>query len=194
MIALKYLLNALKPLVGDLLSTIVFGVLYAATNDLTLSVVSGMVIGVIQIAWYRYRGQPIYAMQWMSLGLVLVLGSATLLTRNPHFAMFKPSVGFFAVACVMLNPNWQARYMPQIVRDNLSPRALRLWAFGWALMMFALAGANFYVAEYRGKDFWVWYTSFVPLAAQLGLFFLQFVTIRMAIRRKFQAMAAAPAE
>jgi len=34
--------------------------------------------------------------------LVVVMGSASLITHDPRFVMVKPSIGAFAIACVML--------------------------------------------------------------------------------------------
>jgi intracellular septation protein A len=192
---LKYFVLALRPLLVDLLSTIVFAVLYAVTGNLTLGIALGMATGVGQIAFLKIRGLKIEIMQWASLGLVVVLGSASLLTQNPHFAMLKPTVAGIAIGCVMLNPGWQMRYFPQIVRDNVSPRELRAWGYIWAAMVFALAGANLYVAYELGRTAWAWFTSVVPMTAQLGLFAVQFVSIRQSVARNIRGrMAQAPAE
>lgn len=190
---LKYFFLAVRPLVEDLLSTIVFGVLYAVTGNLVLGIGLGIAVGVGQIALLKLRKKPIYAMQWMSIALVIVLGSATLLSGNPHFAMLKPSIGSFAVAGVMLVPGWQTRYMPQIVRDNMAPRALLLWGYAWSALIFSLGVANLYVALRMSTTDWVWFNSVVPLSAQFVLFFIQFSTIRSAVRRKIMSAQAAGA-
>jgi len=195
MMTLKYFALAIRPLLVDMLSTIVFAVLYGVTGNLTLGIALGMVTGIGQIAFLRYRGLKIEIMQWASLGLVMVLGSASLLTQNPHFAMLKPTVAGVAIGCVMLNPNWLTRYLPQIVRDNASPGLLRAWGYIWSALMFALAGANFYVATAMSHAAWAWFTSVVPMTAQLGLFAVQFVSIRQSVARNIRGrMAQAPAE
>jgi intracellular septation protein A len=193
LVTLKYFLITIRPLAEDLLSTIVFAVLYAVTGNLTLGIGLGIATGIAQIAFLKLRGKQIYPMQWMSLALVIVLGSASLLSGNPRFAMFKPSIGMAAVACVMLNPGWLVRYVPQAVRDNLSPRALLFWGYCWSAMLFALAAANLYVALEMSYAAWVWFTTFVPFAAQFVLFLIQFTTIRATIMRKIRAQAS-PAE
>ena len=48
-------------------------------------------------------------MQWMSLGLIVVLGSATMLTQSPRFIMIKPTIVHFAVAAAMLRRGWMLR-------------------------------------------------------------------------------------
>ena len=64
-------------------------------------------------------------MQWMSLGLVVVLGGATMLTQSPRFMMIKPTIVHFAVATVMLRRGWMLRYLPEIVRKRSVRSACR---------------------------------------------------------------------
>ena len=57
-------------------------------------------------------GRPIDAMQWLALGLVAVLGAATLITQNGRFIMAKPTAIHWAIGTVMLRRGWMARYLP----------------------------------------------------------------------------------
>jgi intracellular septation protein len=189
------LLKAFRPLAVDFLSTIVFVAVYAITGNIRIGIAAGIVIGVAQIASIFWRGKRPDLMQWASLALVVVLGSASLLTRDPRFAMLKPSVGAFAIACVMLKPNWQGRYLPPIVTQHVSAKVLIAWGYIWSAMIFALGFANLLVALTLGPKIWAWYTSIVPLSAQLGLFLIQYATIRYMVGRNIRArLAAAPAE
>lgn len=129
-------------------------------------------------------------MQWASLGLVVVLGSATLVTRDPHFIMVKPTITAFAIATVMLSPGWMARYLPPVVRDNISPRLPLVWGYVWSGAIFALGAANLIVAFSCGARTWAWFTSFVPISAQLVLFLLQYLMIRQAVMRALGRRAA----
>lgn len=184
-------LKAFRPLAEDFLSTIFFVALYAITGSIRLAIVIGIAIGIAQIAYLYLRGKKIDLMQWVSLGLVIVLGLATLLTNNPRFVMVKPSIGAVAVGLVMLKPNWQGRYLPEIVRANVSAGLLIGWGYIWAALMFALAGANLYVALTLGPKAWAWFVSFVPLTAQLLLFLAQYATIRWQVARSIRARMAA---
>ena len=69
----------------------------------------------------KLTGRPIDAMQWLALGLVLVLGAATLITQDSRFIMVKPTVVHWAIGAVMLRHGWMTRYLPPIARDNLPP-------------------------------------------------------------------------
>jgi intracellular septation protein len=189
------LLRAFKPLAVDFLSTIVFVAVYAITGDIRVGIAAGIVIGVGQIGSIFWRGQRPDLMQWASLALVVVLGSASLLTHDPRFAMLKPSVGAFAIACVMLKRGWMARYLPAIVKENVAAGVLVAWGYVWSGAIFALAFANLFVALTLGPKIWAWYTAVVPLSVQLGLFLAQYASLRWMVGRNIRTrMSAAPAE
>lgn len=189
-----YFLRALRPIASDFLSTIVFIAGFEITGNIVAGVVAGMATGVLQIAWLKWRGRAIDLMQWASLGLVIMLGSATIVTRDPRFIMVKPSIVAFAIAAVMLRPNWLSRYMPPIVTENISPTVPLVWGYVWSASIFALGVANLVVAFVFGPRIWAWYTAFVPTAVELGLFVVQYVSIRQAVVRAIRARrAAAPA-
>jgi intracellular septation protein len=188
---MKYFLQAFRPLAEDFLSTIFFVALYAITGSITLAIVIGIAIGILQIGYLIFRGRKIDLMQWVSLALVIVLGSATLLTHNPRFVMIKPTIGMFAVGCVMLRPNWMGRYLPPIVTQNVSPKLMIFWGYAWAALMFALAAANLVVAFTMGPSAWAWFISGVPLGCQLTLFAVQYSVVRLVVRRRVRARVAA---
>ena len=189
-----HLFNAFKPLLSDFLSTIVLIVFLSATDNLVLSVSAAMATAVIQIAVEKWRRRPISIMQWASFALVVVLGSMSIATNSAIFAMLKPSIANAAIGCVMLVPNWQGRYLPQIVRENVSSAALVVWGYVWAVQQFALAAANFFVALELGQKVWLEYTAFVPITISILLFLVQYAWLRTTVRRNIRArMAAQPA-
>lgn len=191
---MKHLLSAFRPLAEDFLSTIFFVAFYAITGSVRLAIALGMGVGVAQIAYLLARGRKIDLMQWVSLALVIVLGGATLLTHNPRFVMVKPSIGTFAVGCVMLRRNWMGRYLPPIVTENVSEPVLVGWGYVWSVLMFVLAAANLAVAFELGVAAWAWFVSIVPLACQIVLFLVQYASLRIMVRRSIRARAAsAPA-
>jgi intracellular septation protein A len=181
------LFSAFKPILSDFLSTIVFVILMAITDNLVLSVLAGMGVGVAQIVLEKLRGRRIEIMQWASFALVIVLGSAAIFFSDARFAMIKPSVGNFAIGLVMLTPNWMSRYLPQIVKENVSATALAAWGYVWAALEIALAILNAFIALTLGKKIWLEYTAFVPFTAMIGLFLLQYVWLRAAVHRSLRA-------
>lgn len=186
------LLKAFKPLAADFLSTIIFLVVLEITDNVVLSTGVGIGIGVLQFIWYWIRGQKIEIMQWASLALVIVLGSATIYTQDARFMMVKPSIGAFAIAGVMLKRGWQNRYLPPIVQEHTSPGFLIMWGYLWSALYFALGAANLYVAFKYGRHAWETFTAFVPTIAPISLFFIQYVSMRTAVRRRMKALGIEP--
>ena len=184
-------LKAFRPILSDCLATIVFIAFYAITGSIYAAIPLGIAAGIVQIAWLKYRRQPIGTMQWASLALVIVLGGASLLTHDARFVMIKPSIGTFAIGCVMLSSNWLVRYLPPIVTQNVSRGFTLFWSRSWAIWLFVLAGANLYVAFAMGPKAWAWFNGIVPLAGQIALFVIQFAITRFVVRRRVQERIAA---
>jgi intracellular septation protein len=186
------LLKAFKPLAADFLSTIIFIIILEITKNIVLSTAIGIATGVVQFIWYWIRGNKIELMQWASLALVIVLGSATIYTHNPHFVLVKPSISMFAVAGVMLKRGWQNRYLPPAVHEHVSEGFLIMWGYLWSALYFALGAANLYVAFSFSQQVWNTFTAFVPTFAPLVLFVIQYVSMRAAVMRRIKAMGSAP--
>ncbi|HEY4115524.1 MAG TPA: septation protein IspZ [Rhizomicrobium sp.] len=186
-----YFLRALRPLASDFLSTIVFVAFYAITGSIRAGVMLGIAVGVGQIAYIFWRGKRPDIMQWASLALVVVLGSASLITRDPRFIMVKPSIAAFAIACVMLKPNWMGRYLPPIVTDNVSPAITTAWGYAWSGLLFLTAAANIYVALTCSPATWAWFISLVPLSTKLALFLAQYATLHFLVSRNIRARLTA---
>jgi intracellular septation protein A len=191
------LVNALKPLIADLASSIFFAILIAVTGNIYLATGIGIAVGIAQVAIQKLRRKPIFAMQWMSLALVIVFGSLTLYLHDPRFVMVKFAIGHVAVGAVMIKPNWMSRYLPRIVTDNLSTRELTLYSAMWPVLMFGLAAVGLYIGLELGATAWAWFLGTVNPAAPWVLFAIQYVLMRMhvrsAIRRRAGASAATAA-
>jgi len=74
--------TALGQLLSDFLSAIVFLAIYGSTDNLYLATGAAIAVSLAQFAAFKMRGQPLEAMQWLVLGMVVVLGSATLITPS----------------------------------------------------------------------------------------------------------------
>ena len=77
-----------------------------------------MALGVGQIGWQLFHKQPVEALQWLSLVIILVSGTATFFTHDPPFVMLKPSVIYCIVGLVMLKRGWMNRYLPRSRGDR----------------------------------------------------------------------------
>lgn len=183
------LLNAGKFVLLDLLSTLFFVGLYAATHNIYLATILGITSGLIEIAYEKYRGAPIATMQWLSLFLVVGFGTATLITKDPVFILLKPTLIYTIVGTVMLKPGWINRYLPPIAQTRAGDVT---FAFGyiWSAMMFATAAANLGFALFASRGLYIWFLSVFPLASKITLILIQYGVTRFIVRQRMSAVPA----
>src|SRR4030095_1551226 len=123
--------DVFRRLGSDFLSTIVFLVIYLTTDNVILATAIAVLGAIGQVMWSRIKGQTRGYMTWASLGLVIVLGGATLLTHDPRFVLAKPAIGHAAIGAIMLKRGWMLRYMPPIVTGTL-PEYVTGAGYAWA--------------------------------------------------------------
>ena len=173
----------------DMLSTLAFVALYFLLGDIYIATGVAIAIGILQIVYLKARGRPVDLMQWMSLALVIVFGSATLYLHDPRFVMVKPSIIHFAIGFVMLRRGWMGRYLPPIAAANLSARAVDGWGYAWAVLMFSLGIANICIAMTMSPQIWGYFIAFGSMGAKLVLFAAQYMSMRMAVVKRIRAAA-----
>ena len=187
--------KAFRPLAADLLSTLFFVVLINLTGDVMLATAVSMAVGIGQIVWLKWRRLPVAALQWMSLVLVISLGTASLLTHDPRFVMVKPTLVYLVIGVVMLQRGWMTRYMPDVVMQN-RPDLPVAFGYVWAAMMFATAALNLVIALTMSQAVWSAFLAIFPLVSKLVLFAAQYAATRWIVTRTViasRAPAAAPA-
>jgi intracellular septation protein len=189
---MKNLLFAAKPLALDLISTLVFVALSALTHNVLLATGVAMAAGAARVIQLRMRGDRVNAMQWMSLGLVVVFGGATLMTHDPRFMMAKPTIVYILVGAAMLERGWMLPYLPPAAREHLDEAVMIRWGYVWAGLMFLTAALNAVFALGASLAIWSVFVAVFPAASKIALFAVQYLAIRaQAIRnaRKQEARA-----
>jgi len=131
-------------------------------------------------------------MQWMSLGLVVVLGGATMLTQSPRFMMIKPTIVHFAVATVMLRRGWMLRYLPEIVLRNVPEPTIVAAGYAWAGLLAFLGLANLFIALHLDFATWAWFIFVGAGGAELAAFVLQYGVFRAIVRRRLAPATTYP--
>ena len=184
------LLRSARLLVSDLASTLLFLAVLLITRDLILAVALGVGLGVLQIGWLMARRQKIDTMQWLSIGLVVISGLATMLTNDARFVMLKPSVIYCIVGAYMLRPGWMNRYLPPIAVQTVSDLAY-VFGFVWAGLMFGSAALNIVLALTLGPVPWSATMSIWGIASKVVLFLIQYATMTTIGRRRATAAATA---
>ena len=171
----------------DFLSTIIFLTLYLTTGSLALATVVAIAGAVAQIIYARLKGEPLNFMTYASLALVIVLGSATLLTNDARFVLAKPSIAHFAIGAIMLKRGWMLRYMPPIVAETI-PEYVTFAGYAWAALMFALGLGTIAVALTGDMRLWTIYVSVIAVGAKVIAFAIQYVVFRILVTTRIRAL------
>jgi intracellular septation protein len=188
---MKSLLQSAKFLALDMASTFFFLALYALTKSIPISVAAGVGLGIAQIVWEIWRKRPIQTMQWMSLFLVCAGGVATLLTHDARFMTIKASVIYVIIGVVMLKPGWMNRYLPEQAKE-IVPDLGYAFGFVWAGLMFLSAAVNLVAAMTLSFLTWTAFMSVYATGTKIGLFLIQYATMRFVGRRRFLASQRQP--
>lgn len=85
----------------DFLALILFFGAYWYTKDIRTATEVAMVVGLVQAAYLWWRYKKLEPLQWLSLGLILIFGGATVLLHNNDFIKWKPTVLYWLFALLI---------------------------------------------------------------------------------------------
>jgi intracellular septation protein len=181
--------QALRQLLSDFLSAFLFVAVYALSGNLVAAAAIAVAGGVGRIGFLCLTRRRIDPMQWLSLALVIVLGSATMLTQSPRFLMVKPTIIHLAVAAIMLQRGWMLRYLPEIVSQNVPESTIVAAGYSWAALLAALGLINLVIALNFDFVTWAWFISLGSVGAKFALFSLQYAVFRAILHQRTTAAA-----
>jgi len=155
-----------------------------------------IVATLLQLAWMRYRTGRTEPMQWLSLGVIVLFGGATLIAQDETFIKWKPTVLYWAmggallVGQVFFRRNWLQSLMKN--QMALPDHAWRVMLWSWC-GFFALMGAlNLWVAYHFDTDTWVNFKLFGGMG--LMLVFVLAQAMYLGRHMDTEAKDAAPSE
>ena len=160
----------------DLFPVILF---FVAFKVFDIYIATGVAIAATfaQIGWMWYRHGKVDNMLWVSLGVIVFFGGATLLLHDEMFIKWKPSVLYWLFAAVLLISNTvfhknlikammeKQMALPEIVWQKL----LLSWSGFFAVM----GVINLYVALNFSTDTWVNFKLFGGMGLMLVFIVLQ---------------------
>ncbi len=118
-----------------------------------------IVATVAQIGWLRWRNGRVEPMQWLSLGVIVVFGGATLVAQDETFIKWKPTVlywlmgGGLLVAEYVFKRNGIRALMGSQL--ELPDPVWRQLLHAWAGFFAAMGVINLWVAYHFDTDPWV---------------------------------------
>jgi intracellular septation protein len=130
-----------------------------------------------QVGWLLLRGRKVDNMLWISLGIIVVMGGATLVLRDPTFIKWKPTVLYWTFAVVLLGADvlLKKNVIRTMMQEQLSlpdPVWTRL-NLSWVIFFAAMGAANLYVAYNYSEGTWVNFKLFGGIGLMVAFVILQ---------------------
>jgi len=123
-----------------------------------------IVATVLQIAWLRFRTGKVEVMQWLSLGVIVVFGGATLLSHSETFIKWKPTVLYWLMggALVVGQLFFKRNLLKSLMGTQIElPEAgWRVMLHSWTAFLLLMGVLNLWVAYTFSTDTWVSFKLF----------------------------------
>lgn len=144
--------------------------IYVAT-----AVVIGATIIQVAIAWFKYR--KVETMQWITLGLVIVFGGATIILHDEQYLKWKFSIIEWLFGLAFLSSHFigQKTFIERMMGSNLTLPA-HIWQrlnFSWASFFISVGFINVYVMYNYNTDDWVTFKTFIAPALMVVFMVVQ---------------------
>lgn len=177
-------------LLFDLFPVILFFIAYKWFN---LFVATGVAMAavVVQLASIWIRRKKPDVMNWITFGMILVLGGATLFFRNEMFIKWKPTAVYGILGLVFLGSHW---FSPKpIIRRMMEAHVTlpaKIWSrlnIAWICFFFAMGLINLFVVYSFDTDTWVNFKLFGTLILTFAFLIAQGIWITRHVPAEEQA-------
>ena len=164
----------------DLFPVILF---FAAFKIFDIYIATGVVIAatMAQIGWVWHRHGKVDTMLWVSLGLVVVFGGATLILHDETFIKWKPTILYWLFAVTLFG---SAQFFGKNLIRAMLEKQVELPAALWSRLNYAWIGffavmgvANLWVAFNFSTDTWVSFKLFGGMGLMIVFIVLQGVVL-----------------
>lgn len=135
-----------------------------------LATLIAILASAAQIVWIKLRGHTVDTMVWVSMGIILVFGGATLWLHDENFIKWKPTVLYWVFAASIFGA---ALFGRNVIRSLMNTQ-LELPESAWSRLnlswggFFAVMGlVNLWVAFNYSTDAWVNFKLFGSMGLML---------------------------
>jgi intracellular septation protein len=165
------------------------GAVTAAQAPIMLATAVGIVATVLQIAYLLVRGRKVDGTLWLSLGVIAVMGGATIYFHDEKFILWKPTILYWAFALALFvgqvgfGNNLVRKVMEAQIKlpESVWPKVNYAW-----MTFFALVGVlNLFMAFVVFKDNFSAWVSF-KLFGVTGIFFAFIVIQTLMLSKHIQ--------
>jgi intracellular septation protein len=149
--------------------------------DIYVATAVAIVASIAQIAYFHWGRGKVQVVHWLSFGVILVFGGATLIFHDETFIKWKPTVVYWLFAAILAVGRlaFRRNLIAVLLKDIKLPDAV--WArvtWAWVAFLAALGGANLYVATHFPTRIWVLFK--VPGAIALSILFAAATVVSVA--------------
>ena len=140
--------------------------------DIYVATGVAIVATIAQIAWLRYSRGKVEPMQWLSLGVIVLFGGATILAQDETFIKWKPTVlywlmgGALAIGQLVFRRNLLKSLMGS--QMELPEPAWRAMNWSWTAFFAVMGVLNIWVAYQFDTNTWVNFKLFGGLGLMLA--------------------------
>jgi intracellular septation protein len=162
------------------------GVVGAAEAPVLLATVVVIVATLGQILWLKISGKKVDTMLWISLGLVTVLGGATIYFHSESFIKWKPTVLYWVMGGALLLGQlvWKKNGIKSLMGSqmNLPDPIWRVVNFSWVGFFAVMGLLNLWVAFTFSTSTWVNFKLFGGLGLMVVFVLVQAVYLNKHIK------------
>jgi intracellular septation protein len=125
----------------------------------------------VQIGWQRARHGKVENMLWVSLGIIVIFGGATLWLQDETFIKWKPTVLYWLFACVLVaSATWFRKNLIRAMMGAQMELPEPVWSrlnLSWAGFFALLGVLNLWVAFNFSTSAWVDFKLFGTMGLML---------------------------
>ncbi|MEO8387547.1 MAG: septation protein A [Polaromonas sp.] len=162
------------------------GVVGASEAPVLLATVVVIVATLGQILWLKVSGKKVDTMLWISLGLVTVLGGATIYFHSESFIKWKPTVLYWVMGGALLLGQlvWKKNGIKSLMgaQMNLPDPIWRVVNFSWVGFFAVMGLLNLWVAFTFPTSTWVNFKLFGGLGLMVVFVLVQAVYLNKHIK------------
>ena len=118
-----------------------------------------IVATIAQIAWLRHKNGKVEPMQWLSLGVIVLFGGATIVAQNETFIKWKPTVLYWLMAGTLAAGQlfFKKNLLKSLMGSQLElpEAAWRVTNWSWITFFGAMGVINLWVAYNFDTNTWV---------------------------------------
>jgi intracellular septation protein len=155
------------------------GMIPADQAPILLATALAIVASLAQVGWLMARGRKVDAMLWLSVGVIIVFGGATIWLHDEIFIKWKPTIlyALFAVILAAGRLFWRRNFIQSLLghQIDLPPPVWEKLMWTWVAFFVVVGVLNLWVAFNFPTDTWVNFKLFglmgLTLVFTLGIGF-----------------------